>query len=485
MTRQQQATPDEARLPLWLTELRAQWSAEFIETNISWLLLTEDTVYKFKRPVRFEFLDYSTQARRRYFCEEELRLNSRFAPALYREVGTFGPTDEPAVVMNRFVEADRLDHVCRRGDLRPAHIADLVSTVVALHEHAPSAAPDGPLGSPATIGRRVATTLATAAESGAADDPRLPPIAAWLTREHDRLAPLLQRRLESGLIREGHGDLHLANLLLLDGVVTPFDGIEFSDELRWLDVANELAFPYIGLLDHGQPALASTLIDEWLTLRGDAEAVSLVRYYGCYRALVRAMVSGFEHRASDAERYLAIAADLAAPVRRRLVITHGLSGSGKSTAARQLILADPRAATVMLRSDVERKRLHGLNPHEDSRSPHHQGIYSESATADTYWRLAQMSEVLLASGWSVVADATFLEPGQRDLMRAVAQRAGADFRILHCQAPLSELQRRIRTRGPDASEADLTVLAGQLAGYAPLSADELAEVFITSTSGTG
>ncbi|MFM2437602.1 MAG: hypothetical protein RLZ55_413, partial [Actinomycetota bacterium] len=170
-----------------------------------------------------------------------------------------------------------------------------------------------------------------------------------------------------------------------------------------------------------------------------------MRYYGCYRALVRAMVSGFEHRTEDAERYLALAADLAGPARPRLVITHGLSGSGKSTAARQLILADPRAGTVMLRSDVERKRLHGLGPRDDSRSPHHQGIYSEAATADTYRRLAQMSEVLLASGWSVVADATFLVPEHRDLLRAAARRTGADFGILHCQATASELSRRLRT----------------------------------------
>ncbi|MFM2437601.1 MAG: hypothetical protein RLZ55_412 [Actinomycetota bacterium] len=137
MTRQQQATHDEGRLPQWLNELRTRWSAELIETNISWLLLTGDTVYKFKRPVRFEFLDYSTQPRRRYFCAEELRLNSRFAPTLYRGVGTFGPTGEPAVVMHRFDEADRLDHVCRQGALTPGQVADLVSTIVALHQEGP------------------------------------------------------------------------------------------------------------------------------------------------------------------------------------------------------------------------------------------------------------------------------------------------------------------------------------------------------------
>jgi len=458
-----------------LANVQRDLRAELLHTHISWLLLTRDRVYKLKKPMATDFLDYSTLELRRHFCHEEVRLNSRFAPQLYVGVTTLGELAEPAVVMRRFVESNRLDHLCDRGELTEDHVGALVRQVVALHAEADSAPPTSPLGSSGLLADQRDQSLGDLAATGAIDPDRIARLESLLRSRFAEVESAVAARHGSGRVREGHGDLHLANIVLYDGAVTMFDGIEFSDELRWLDIANELAFGYADLLAHDRPGLAAELVSAWMTETGDVSALALLRYFASYRATVRAMAAGMVGDAAAAQRYVEQATRLATPLPRpQLLITHGAAGSGKSTAARSLAAADSEAATVWLRSDVERKRLFGLAADAHSGSALDAGLYTAAATERTYHRLLQMAEVALRAGWSVVADATFLRRSDRRRFGELAADLGTGFGIVSCTAPAVELRRRVAARTGDASEADLAVLERQLADFVPLSEEEKA-----------
>ncbi len=435
---------------------------DLVETHISWLLLAGEFAYKIKKPVTLPFLDYGTVARRRVCCAAELRLNRRYAPDLYLDVVELD--GEPAVKMRRFAEASRLDHVSARGELTPAHLSDLARTVVAFHDNATVAPAGSRFGQPAQI-------LAAALENFAELDALLPATAVqlqslrrWIEQEFAARHEVFVERQGAGWVRECHGDLHLGNLLLEDGRVTPFDCIEFNDDFRWIDVASEIAFTYIDLLDHGKPGLACWLLNEWLVWSGDFAALAVLRFYAVYRAMVRAKVAALRGGATEASEYLAMAGLLAAPPPPGLTITHGLSGSGKTTTSTARLLDDGAAATIRLRSDIERKRLFGLAPDADSGG----AIYGADATARTYARLAQLAAQILADGWSVIVDAAFLKRAEREEFRRLAADRGAPFSILACAAPIDELRRRLAGRQGDASEATPEVLRRQLDWLEPL-----------------
>jgi uncharacterized protein len=440
---------------------------ELVETHISWLLLAGAFAYKIKKPVTLPFLDYGTVERRRACCAAELRLNRRYAPDLYLDVVEFD--GEPAVKMRRFDEAGRLDHVSARGELTPAHLSDLARTVVAFHENAAVAPAGSRFGQPAQI---LAAALENFAELDAllpAAAPRLQGLRRWTEREFASRHELFVERQRAGRVRECHGDLHLGNLVLEDGKVTPFDCIEFNEDFRWIDVASEIAFTYIDLLDHDKPGLACWLLNEWLVWSGDFAALAVLRFYAVYRAMVRAKVAALRGNMTEAAGYLVMAELLGAPPPPGLTITHGLSGSGKTTESTARLLGDGAAATIRLRSDVERKRLFGLAPDTDSGG----AIYSADATARTYARLAELAGRTLADGWSVIVDAAFLKRAERDEFGRLAARRGVPRAILACAAPVDELRRRLAGRRDDASEATQHVLNQQLEWLEPLADEEL------------
>ena len=477
--------PDES-LPGWLTDLQDELGAEVCTTHISWLLLTDDRAYKLKRPLHLPFLDYSTHQARLQCCHQELHLNRRFAADLYLDVVELGATREPAVVMRRFDEAMRADHLVESGEFTPAQVGELVDGVLGLHREAPAAEPGSPLGSPESVRRWSDGTMARLAEQ-LGDDAQLHHLSTWMAASFARLDALMTHRQATGWVREGHGDLHLQNVVVYQGRVTPYDCIEFNPELRWLDIANEFSFAYFDLLEHHRPDLAAVLVNHWFTAHADVDGLALLPLYSVKGALVRAMVAGDEGDDASRGGYLDLAASMANLPQPRLTITHGVSGSGKSTQAQALALADPSARTVWLRSDVERKRLHGLAATEPSDSTVDGGIYTATDTDATYQRLADLATALLAAGWSVVVDAAFLQRWQRDRLRAVADAARVGFSILVCEAEPDELRERIRRRRGDASEATVAVLEQQLADYVPLGADELvlraAPVAVAATPG--
>jgi aminoglycoside phosphotransferase family enzyme/predicted kinase len=471
-------------------------AVELVQTHISWVLLAGEYAYKVKKPVTLAFLDFATLDQRRICCLDELRLNQRFAPDIYLEVLSIGGTPaapvlggtgeaiEYAVKMRRFDESGRLDHVCARGELTPAHLSDLAQTLLAFHAGAAVAPPDSRFGTPARVLAPALDNLTIAAGllPGADSQARLDALRRWTLAQHARLTPLLLARKAQGRVRECHGDLHLGNLVLLDGRVRLFDCIEFNEDLRWIDVASELAFTTMDLLQHRQPGLANWLLDQSLSASGDHEAALLLRFYAVYRALVRAKVAAIrggqadQDGAAEALAYIALAERLAAPPTPRLVITHGLSGCGKTRASGRLLLDDPDACTLRLRSDVERKRLYGLSALQSSGSTLDAGIYAPDAHARTYERLHELAALLLRAGWSVVVDAAFLRRAERARFAGLAQDCGAAFAICAPQATVAQLRERIVARqagGRDASEATLAVLEKQLGWIEPLDAQEL------------
>lgn len=472
---------------------------ELVETHASWLLLAGDFAYKIKKQVTLPFLDYGTLAKRETCCRAELVLNHRLAPELYLDVVPIGgkaerprigklPALEWAVRMKRFDESGRLDHLAARNALLPGHLTQLAETLCAFHRSAATAAPPTRFGRPDQV-------LAAAQENFVELRQILPPadqaaveqLARWTDEEFRRRTADFVSRKEGGSIREGHGDLHLGNLVLIAGRVTPFDCIEFNEDFRWNDPASEIAFVWIDLLDHGRPGLAAWFLNAWLEAGGDFGAMAVFRFYAVYRAVVRAKVAALRAGQEDAKAaraelalartYIDLALRVAEPPEPTLVITCGLSGSGKTTASTARLLDTEQTAAgslLRLRSDVERKRLFGLEARESSGSPPDGGIYTPEATVRTYARLLDLARGLLAADWPVIVDAAFLKRSERDSFAALAAGLGAGFSILACEAAPDELRRRLLARSGDASEATVNVLERQLEWFEPLNATEQA-----------
>jgi hypothetical protein len=472
---------------------------DLVETHASWLLLAGDFAFKIKKPITLPFLDYGTLARREACCRAELQLNRRLAPDLYLDVVPIGgsetapvvgalPAIEWAVRMRRFAEAGRLDHVAARGELRPQHLEQLAAMLVDFHAAARTAPPGSRFGEPEQV-------LAAARENFVELRQLLPPtdragveqLAAWTETEFALRAGDFAARKQGECIREGHGDLHLGNLVLIGDKVTAFDCIEFSDDFRWNDPISEVAFVWIDLFDHGRPDLAAAFLNAWLEAGGDFAAIAVLRFYAVYRAVVRAKIAALRAGQEDATSaateiaaargYLDLAWKIAVACPRSripgtqsasaptLAITCGLSGTGKTTASTARLRDPGRAEAgclIRLRSDVERKRLFGLAPLAASGSQVDGGIYTPEAHARTYARLLELARSLLQAGWPVIVDAAFLRRAERDEFRRLAAELGIEFSIVYLKADPGELRRRIAARRNDASEATLEVLEAQL-----------------------
>lgn len=280
--------------------------------------------------------------------------------------------------------------------------------------------------------------------------------------------------------------MHLGNIALVDGEVAIFDGIEFNPDLRWIDTINEVAFLVMDLEQAGHTGLARRALNHYLELSGDYPAVPLIDFYKVYRALVRAKVTairlgqaglGDQERAAvlaEYGRYLALAEGYIQPRETALIITHGVSGSGKTLASGALLEQMP---AIRVRSDVERKRLFGLAPQERSGSARDGGIYLADATSQTYARLQDLARTIVKAGYGALVDATFLKHSQRDAFHKLAVNLGCPFLILSLDASVEQLRARVNLRqamGTDASEANVEILEQQLRSREPLSDQERA-----------
>ena len=463
-----------------VTTLAGALHAELIETHISWVLLAADTAYKFKKPVHLPFVDYSSLQARRHFCEEEVRLNRRLAPGLYLGVteitGTTaspgidgaGPVLEYAVRMRRFPPGALFSERIVAGALDNQDVDQLAALLAGFHGSAPRAAATDGFSSPDQRRR-----IALAALDGArpwAGEAALSTLQNWLTAQAGILAPLWASRQADGHVRECHGDLHLANVVRLEDHVAAFDGIEFDPALRWIDVLDDAAFVVMDLAAHQRQDLCFRFLNAWLDRTGDHAGLPALRFAVVYRALVRAQVEHLRSAGSDAaRRYLATALAWTQPGKAWLAIMHGLPGSGKTWVSQRLLEQD---GAIRLRSDVERKRLHGLGMLEDSRA-RGLDLYKADTTARTYAQLFDLARTALQAGYPVILDAAFLRRAERDQAHAAARELGVLFSIVHCEAPQPVLRQRLLARRGDASEANLAVLEQLRPGADVLDADEL------------
>ena len=459
--------------------------ATLIETHISWVLLAGENAYKLKKPVRFAFVDYASVALRRHCCEEELRLNARLAPGLYLGVvpvvdtalgpvlGGPGRPVDYAVHMRRFADNALLSEQLAGARLVPATVDRLAALIGRFHLQAPVLPAGQPHATPALRAKAAQLAWAGARELVPPEDASR--IGQWLDAEAARLQSIWAQRRSQGRVRECHGDLHLANLLQLpDGQVQAFDCIEFDPALRWIDVVDDAAFVVMDFCAHGRRDLAYRFLNGWLDWTGDHDALRALAFSVVYRALVRAQVRKLSGHSGGPEpaRYIAVAQAWMQPSTPRLVITCGLPGSGKTFASS--LLAE-REGLIRLRSDVERKRLHGLALDAQSRASG-QDIYDAASSDSTYAALLQTARLLLRCGWPVVLDAAFLRRQQREQAHQLALSLGVPFGIVACEAPEDVLRQRLVARRGDASEADASVLQKVRATAQPLSAAERALV---------
>jgi predicted kinase len=309
-------------------------------------------------------------------------------------------------------------------------------------------------------------------------------LQTWSERAFILLKNTFAERKRRGFIRECHGDAHLANMIWLNERVILFDCLEFNENLRWIDNMGETAFLTMDLDDRGRPDLARRAVNAYLEFTGDYEGLAVYRFYQVYRALVRAKVACIrlsqeslveQEKRKTGEEFLGyanLAERYTQPLQPALIITHGLSGSGKTWLSQQLLEAWD---VIRVRSDTERKRLHGLAPHARSGSDVEQGIYSDASNRQTYARVAELARSILSTGFPVMVDAAFLKRNQRERLRALAREMHVPFMILDIQVPESLLRERLRQRARqsrEVSEANLAVLQRQLATREPLTVDE-------------
>jgi uncharacterized protein len=445
-----------------------------VETSISRLFFFSDRVLKLKKPVDLGFVDFTTPERRRWAAQREVAFNRLTAPDIYRRVMTIVRADEgrifdggAAEALDYAVEMRRFDEdaiLARRPPPDGDFAEDLGRRIARLHLSAQrGTAGSGAAGLDYVIGSNAEQLAAC---DGGLDRAAVEALDAASREAFERLRGLLDSRMAEGFCRACHGDLHLSNILVQEGAPVLFDCIEFSDRLREIDVAYDIAFLLMDLALRGAGEAANRTFNGWLdeAARGFPPShwrgLAALPLFQSVRACVRAHVSAREGKGEAARRYLEAARGYLRPSAPRLVAVGGLSGSGKSTRARRLgpELGGPPGA-VVLRTDEIRKRLWGVAPTERLGAE----AYAPEVSARVYDSLLATAREVLGAGLCVVADAAFLEPARREAMEAVAREAGTPFEGLWMEAPEAVLRARLAAREGDASDADGAVLEAQLA----------------------
>jgi aminoglycoside phosphotransferase family enzyme/gluconate kinase len=490
-----------------LCHLHGVSQVQVIETHISWVLLTGKIVYKVKKPVDLGFVDFTTLEKRKFYCFEELRLNKRLAPDLYIDVAAItrssngltingsGPTIDYAVRLHQFDHDKQLDVLIDQQKLTLEHIQELAAIIANFHRTIKRAAVDTRFGEPAIIRQTTQDNFQHCREllRNDQDLQTINQLDTWNETEFSRIVPALAARKKHGFVRECHGDLHLGNIAIFKDRITPFDCIEFNPDFRWIDIISEVAFLVMDLFARGRQDLATHFLNDYLTFTGDYDGLTCLRFYLVYRAMVRAKVEiirssqmggNQDQQQANLARYqhfVDLANQFRQATRPILLITHGLSGSGKTTIAKQLF---QHWFAIHLRSDVERKRLFNLQATDKSDSAVDRGIYNKDASEKTYTKLYTLADHVLRNQWNVIVDATFLKLEHRKKFQQLAAEHQAGFIILDCRANTRSLQQRITTRALEAnaiSEATLQVLQHQIETEQPLTDDEQTLVIAVDT----
>ena len=456
--------------------------ARRIDTHGAVVFLSGERAYKLKRAVKFPYMDFSTAARRAAMCAAEIEVNRRLAPEIYLGVapvrrtselvlGEIGETPADAVdwlvVMRRFDEEGLLDRMAARRALSPEMMAALAIRIARFHDSL-QPIPSG-FCRPEDYRHSVAADVRQMREQGERLDPAASEaLAEAMPAALEPYVDLVARRVEAGAIRRCHGDLHLRNIVLVDGRPEPFDAIEFSEKIANIDVLYDLAFALMDLCHRELRPLANRLLNEWLwRIAGDHdEALALLPMFLSRRAAIRAYVDSSISAVSGgdnapARAYQRTALGFLQPAPSSLTAVGGLSGSGKTTLALKLAPGIGRSpGAVVVRTDVERKRQAGVAL--DERMP--AGSYTPGSSARIYGACFARAEQLLRAGHSVVLDAVFARPEERQAAEEIAQRAGVPFEGIWLDVPKEIAQARIAARKGDASDATPELVERQF-GY--------------------
>jgi aminoglycoside phosphotransferase family enzyme/predicted kinase len=481
-------------------DAKAPCAVEIVETHISTLFLTERFAYKIKKPVRNAFLDYSTLELRERFCHEEIRLDRRYAPDLYMDVvafslrhgrlvlGSEGNVCEYAVKMHRFPSDALLSYRLQQNQVSVQDIRTLASHVAEFHGIALSAADSIPFGTPTIVLQESIENLDALSDckwNQSNQIEQLVSLRKWTNSSFEHLTLEFANRKNSGFVRECHGDMHSGNVVYWHEQFVPFDGIEFNDSLRWIDVMSDVAFLVMDLHARQHDPFGNIFLNSYLEQTGDYAGLGVLRWYLVYRSLVRAKVEGIvmtQHPEESKEfatafrgrsNYLNLASRLVERQAPTLWITHGLSGSGKSTGAEEVVR---KHGAIRIRADVERKRLFGKEATYRASAPELKQLYSIEMSQQTYTRLHSLALTLLQAGYSAIVDATFLERKQRAMFASLAKEQSVRFEILDFQASYETLKARVKNRVAvenDPSDANLAVLERQIELDEPLDEIEL------------
>jgi uncharacterized protein len=446
------------------------------------VFLAGPDVYKVKRAVRFPFMDLSTLEKRRLACEAEIAVNRENAPGIYLDalpivrngktlaLGGAGEAIEWVTHMRRFDENATLDRVANRGGVPDAVIDKLALAIRRSHARAPLR--------DATVAAHAIETYIEQSDAAFAERPDLfPPAKARRLTQDSRLAfaiarPVMLARGAAGFTRRCHGDLHLRNIVLIDGEPTLFDAVEFSDEAASGDVLYDLAFLLMDLEERSLRGAANRLMNHYHA-QEPPEALGGLAALPLFLSLRAAIRAKVEAACSDrldgaprdealelARRYFDSAAGFLRYVPPRLVAVGGLSGAGKSALAAALAPRLGRApGALWLRSDVERKAMFGVD--ETARLP--ASAYAPEVTRDVYRRIDDKARRALRAGQAVALDATFSSAGERRSASAVAAEVGVAFDGLFLEAPLETRLARVGAREADASDADAAIARSQRA----------------------
>ncbi|MBI5089786.1 MAG: AAA family ATPase [Actinobacteria bacterium] len=436
------------------------------DTHVSRVIFTGDVAHKWKKPVRFAFVDQSTIDRRAELCRLEVELNRRFSPDVYLGVEEIvdgaGNVIDHAVLMRRMPEDRRLATLIRHGADVSTCITQIASIVASRHadalrsdEIASVATPEGVWDLWDRNLREMAPFVPAVVEASA-----LAQIGALARRFLDGRHGLLADRIARGQVVDGHGDLLADDIFCLDDGPRILDCLEFDERLRWGDVVLDIGFLAMDLEHLGRPDLARLLLDAYVSASGERHPVSLEHHYIAYRALVRAKVSCLKGSAPDldeARRYLDQCVTHLQLAQLTIVVVGGLPATGKSTLAAALA---ERLGWALLRSDEVRKVIAGLAPGAHRPAAYREGLYDDATTDRTYAAMLDAARDRLAQGENVILDASFARQSWRAAAAAVADGSSASLVQLRCVLPAELAEARLAARaarGIDPSDADLEV----------------------------
>jgi uncharacterized protein len=477
-----EATDDQNEVLTFLADPATYGGAQVkrIDTHAASVFLAGDRAIKIKRAVRFPFLDYSTLAKRQQACEAELAVNTPYAPEIYRAVLSItreargglaiagsGTPVEWAVEMRRFDETKTLDHLAGKIDTA---LADALGRVVAAaHARAQPVDAAAWIAALSSYVDEHAQTFRQHPDIFAANE--IEALAGASRGAYQRIVPLLQNRARLGLVRRIHGDLHLGNIVLIDGKPVVFDAIEFSDIIASGDVFYDLAFLLMDLLQRDLPQAANVVLNRYLaeTHRAeDLDGLAALPFFLSIRAAIRARVTvarmerAAAHErdaiATSARAYFAFATRAIAPPKPKFIAVGGLSGTGKTRLAYTLApQIEPMPGAIIVRSDVERKALFGAG--ETEKLPPQ--AYTPAVTERVYAVLVDKARRILGAGHSAIVDAVFARQSERESVASAAQSSDVRLQGLFLTANLPVRLERVGARHADASDAGPDVAQAQ------------------------